>query len=160
MGAHEQLPEINDMRVLLLIASMVLFVPLASAADDLAVRASKYPVKETLDRLVAALDDKGIKVAARIDHAAGAKAAGLDMKPTEVLMFGNPKLGTPLMLANPHAAIDLPMRVLAWEDKDGKVWVGYIKPDALKARHALAGVDEQLKMMAGALEVLTKSAAE
>ena len=132
----------------------------ASAADEMAVKASKYPVKETADRLVAALEGKGIKPAARIDHAAAAKANGLDMPPTELVLFGNPKLGTPLMLANPQAAIDLPMRVLVWQDKAGKVWVGYVKPDALKARHMLGGVDEQLKTMAGALDAFTKAAAE
>ena len=132
----------------------------ALAADDLAVRPSKYSVKDTVDRIVAALDAKGIKPVARVDHAAGAKSAGLDMKPAEVLIFGNPKLGTPLMLANPQAAIDLPMRVLAWEDKDGKVWVGYVKPDVLKARHSLQGVDEQLKGIAGALEAFSKAGAE
>ena len=132
----------------------------ASAADEMAVKASKYPVKETADRLVAALEGKGIKPAARIDHAAAAKANGLDMPPTELVLFGNPKLGTPLMLANPQAAIDLPMRVLVWQDKAGKVWVGYVKPDALKARHMLGGVDEQLKTMAVALDAFTKAAAE
>ena len=132
----------------------------ALAADDLAIRPSKFSVKETIDRIVAALDAKGIKPVARVDHAAGAKSAGLDMKPTEVLIFGNPKLGTPLMLANPQAAIDLPMRVLAWEDKDGKVWVGYVKSDTLKARHSLQGVDEQLKGIAGALDAFSKAGAE
>ena len=132
----------------------------AARADEMAVKASKFPVKETADRLVAALEGKGIKPAARIDHAAAAKANGLDMPPTEVVLFGNPKLGTPLMLANPQSAIDLPMRVLVWQDKAGKVWVGYVKPDALKARHKLGGVDEQLKTMTGALEAFTKAAAE
>lgn len=144
-------------------ASLIAFAISAgavSAADDMAVKASKFPVKETADRLVAALEGKGIKPAARIDHAAAAKANGLDMPPTEVVLFGNPRLGTPLMLANPQAAIDLPMRVLIWQDKAGKVWVGYVKPDALKARHTLAGVDEQLKTMAGALDAFTKAAAE
>lgn len=143
-----------------LIAVAVVVASGAARADEMAVKPSKFPVKETADRLVAALEGKGIKPAARIDHAAAAKANGLDMPPTEVVLFGNPKLGTPLMLANPHAAIDLPMRVLVWQDKAGKVWVGYVKPDALKARHKLGGVDEQLKTMTGALEAFTKAAAE
>lgn len=129
-------------------------------AQDLAVKPSKFGVKETIDRIVADLDKRGIKPVARVDHAAGAKAAGLEMKPAEVVFFGNPKLGTPLMLANPEAAIDLPMRVVAYEDKAGKVWVAYTKPDALKARHKLDGVDAQLKVMAGALEAITKAGAE
>jgi uncharacterized protein (DUF302 family) len=74
----------------------------ARAADELTVKPSKYPVKETLDRLTAALDEKSITPVARIDHAEAAEAAGLELKPTEVLLFGNPKLGTPLMQANRH----------------------------------------------------------
>lgn len=147
------------MRLLIVVLASLLTVAPA-LAQDMAVRPSKYPVAETIDRLVKVLGEKGITPAARIDHAAGATAAGLTMKPTQVLLFGNPKLGTPLMLANPQAAIDLPMRVVAWEDKDGKVWVGYVKPETLKTRHGLAGVDEPLKMMAGALDAFTKAAAE
>lgn len=143
-----------------LVAAVLATAVTAAGAEEMAVKASKYPVKETADRLVAALEGKGIKPAARIDHAAAAKANGLEMPPTEVVLFGNPKLGTPAMLANPQVAIDLPMRVLVWQDKAGKVWVGYVKPDALKARHKLAGVDEQLKMMTGALEAFSKAAAE
>src|SRR5919106_4708143 len=94
----------------------------AKAADELTVKSSKYPVKETVDRLTAALKDKGITPVARVDHAAAAKAVGLDLKPTEVLLFGNPRLGTPLMQANRHVAVDLPMKVLVWEDDGGKVW--------------------------------------
>lgn len=150
---------------------MRMFLPLAAAlvtvagtsfadAQDLAVKPSKYTVKETIDRIVADLDKRGIKPVARVDHAAGAKAAGLEMKPAEVIIFGNPKVGTPLMLANPETAIDLPMRVVAYEDKAGKVWVGYVKPDALRARHQLTGVEDQLKAMAGALDAITKAGTE
>ena len=142
------------------LALFALLAPPAHASEDLAVKASKHPVKETVDRLVKALEEKGIKPAARIDHAAAAKANGLEMRPTEVVLFGNPKLGTPLMQSNPHAAIDLPMRVLAWQDAAGKVWVGYVKPETIKARYKLTGNDEQLKAMAGALEAFTKAAAE
>jgi uncharacterized protein (DUF302 family) len=145
----------------LILAALAALLTVGPAlAQDLAVRPSKYPVAETIDRLVKALAEKGIQPAARIDHAAGAAAAGLAMKPTQVLLFGNPKLGTPLMLANPQAAIDLPMRIVAWEDKDGKVWLGYVKPETLKARHGLAGVDEPLKLMAGALEAFAKAASD
>jgi uncharacterized protein (DUF302 family) len=131
-----------------------------SAAGDLVLRPSKYSVAETVDRLTAALKARGIEPAARIDHAAAAKANGLALKPTQVLLFGNPKLGTPLMAANPEAAIDLPMRVVAFEDAAGKVMVGYVAPTTLKARHGLTGVDAQLTAMAGALDGLVKAAAE
>jgi len=82
----------------------------------------------------------------------------LELPPTEILIFGNPKLGTPLMQANPEIAVDLPMKVLAWQDKAGKVWVAYTAPDALKARYGIADRDEVFKAMAAALQALTKAA--
>lgn len=131
----------------------------ATAADELATKPSKYSVKETVDRLTAALKDKGITPAARIDHAAAAKTAGLELKPTEVLMFGNPKLGTPLMQTNRHVAIDLPMKVLVWEDDAGKVWISYTPPATLRTRYKIESRDETLATMAGALEAFTSAAA-
>ncbi len=131
----------------------------AAMAETLMTQTSQFGVKETLDRLTAALDAKGIKVAARIDHAAGAKAVGMELPPTEVLMFGNPKLGTPLMQANPMIGLDLPMKVLAWQDKDGKVHVSYTKPSDLKARYGITDREEQFKAMEAALFALTGAAA-
>src|SRR5690606_33638301 len=105
----------------LFLALALLLLPTASfAQSQLVTVESNFDVAETVERLAAALEGKGIKVAARIDHAAGAKAAGLDMPPTQVVMFGNPKLGTPLMLANPDIAIDLPMKMVIWQDAGGK----------------------------------------
>ena len=138
---------------------LLLSLPMQSLAQSALTRLeSKFPVKETADRLAKALEEKGIKVAARVDHAAGAKAAGLAMPPAEVVMFGNPKLGTPLMLANPEIGIDLPMKALVWQDKAGKVWLGYTAPDALKSRYGVAGNDEVFKTMAGALSAFAKAA--
>jgi uncharacterized protein (DUF302 family) len=131
----------------------------AKAADELTVKPSNHTVKQTVDRLTAALKDKGIAPVARVDHAAAAKAAGLELKPTEVLLFGNPRLGTPLMQASRHIAIDLPMKVLVWEDDAGKVWIGYTAPDTLRARYKIDGKDDVLKTMAGALEAFTSAAA-
>jgi uncharacterized protein (DUF302 family) len=144
----------------ILLAFALAMAPAAAlAADVLTVIESKFPVKETADRLTAAIEGKGLKVAARIDHAAGAKSAGLEMPPTEVLMFGNPKLGTPLMMANPQMAIELPMKMVVWEDEAGKVQLGYTAPDALKDRYAITGKDEAFKMMSGALAAFAKQAA-
>jgi uncharacterized protein (DUF302 family) len=141
-------------------AALLLLVSATSAlSEKLIALESKYDVKETLDRLAAELDKRGIKVAARVDHAAGAKAVGMELPPIEVLMFGNPRLGTPLMQLAPAIGIDLPMKVLAWQDKAGKVWIGYAAPDALKARHGISDRDEVFKAMAAALDGLTKSAA-
>lgn len=134
-------------------------VAMAQTQSALTTIESKGSVKETADRLVKALEEKGLKAAARIDHAAGAKANGLDMPPTEVIMFGNPKLGTPLMLANPEIAIDLPMKIVVWQDKAGKTQVGYVAPDALKSRYGIKDQDEIIKTMTGALAGFAKAAA-
>jgi uncharacterized protein (DUF302 family) len=145
------------MRLAAAIIPLLLFTH-SALADQLVTIESKHSVKETLDRLTATLDKRGIKPVARVDHAAGAKAVGMELPPTEVLIFGNPKLGTPLMQSNPEIGIDLPMRVLAWQDKAGKVWVAYTAPDTLKARHGITDRDEIFNAMAKALQGLTKAA--
>jgi len=98
-------------------------------------RSSPYCVDETLERLGAVLQSLGIPVLARIDHSGGAAALGLEMKPTKLLIFGNAKAGTPLMLAAPTVALDLPLKTLVWEDVEGKVWVSYNTPQYLQERH-------------------------
>ena len=98
---------------------------------------SKYSVPETIDRIERAVTAKGMQIFARIDHGGEAKKAGLAMRPTELLIFGNPKGGTALMVAKPTAAIDLPMKALAWEDEDGKVWLTYNSPELLHERHGV-----------------------
>ena len=140
-------------------AALLLLLSATSAlSEKLVALESEYDVKETLDRLAAELDKRGIKVAARIDHAAGAKAIGMELPPIEVLMFGNPRLGTPLMQSAPAIGIDLPMKVLAWQDNAGKVWIGYTAPETLKARHDISDRDEVFRLMAAALDGLAKSA--
>jgi uncharacterized protein (DUF302 family) len=166
--SHQELPMTTSLKSIFLplaaalsVAGFVAGVTLGgshAAAESLTTVESKFPVKETLDRLSAELERRGIKVAARIDHAAGAKAVGMELPPTEVLMFGNPKLGTPLMQSNPAIGIDLPMKVLAWQDKAGKVWIGYNAADDLAARHGIKDRDEAVKAMAGALGGLVKGA--
>jgi len=105
--------------------------------DGLITVTSVHSVKETLDRLEASLKSAGITVFARIDHAAGAKSAGMDLRPTEVLIFGNPKAGTPLMQASQTIGLDLPLKVLAWQDAAGKVWLTYGDMAWLARRHNL-----------------------
>lgn len=128
---------------------------------SLVVRESQNTVKDTLDKLAAAAESKGAKVVARVDHAKGAAAVGAIMKPSEVLMFGNPKLGTPPMLANPRAGLDLPLKVLAYEDAAGKVWIVYPKASNLQSRYRLKGKDQDanFKAIADALDGLTGAAA-
>jgi uncharacterized protein (DUF302 family) len=113
---------------------------------------SAHGVKETLDRLENDVRSKGITIFARIDHAAGAKAVGLPLRPTELLIFGNAKAGTPLMQSHQTLGIDLPLKVLGWEDAAGKVWLSYNEPEWLAARHGdpLNG-GEAAKQMAAAL---------
>jgi uncharacterized protein (DUF302 family) len=127
---------------------------------NMVIRESGNSVKETLDKLAKAVEAKGAKVVARVDHAAGAKSVGTDMKPTEVLIFGNPKLGTPVMTGNIRAGLDLPLKVLAWEDAAGKVWVGYTKPAVLQSRYRLTGKEQtaNFKAIADALDGLTAAA--
>ncbi|PPD26478.1 MAG: hypothetical protein CTY20_14320 [Hyphomicrobium sp.] len=123
----------------------------AAGMSDLIVRESKRNVTETIDALAAALEAKGIKVIARVDHAAGAKAVGMELRPSEVLLFANPKLGTPLMQSNPEIGIDLPMKALAWQASDGRVYLGYTAPDKLKARYGIKDRDAEFNAMADAL---------
>jgi uncharacterized protein (DUF302 family) len=136
------------------------FVLVASPAlaGDFIVKPSKYSVAETLDRLTKALKSKGITIMARVDHAGGAEKAGLKLKPTQLLIFGNPKLGTPLMQTNRGIGLDLPMKVLAWQDDKGQTWVTYTKPDVLKARYNIKGKDGIFAKMTGALSKLTGKA--
>lgn len=109
----------------------------AHAGGNLVTKPSKYSVQETIERIEKAVMAKGMKVFARIDHSGEAKNVGLDMKPSVLLIFGNPKGGTALMVARPTVAIDLPMKALAWEDQEGKVWLTYNAPELLQERHGL-----------------------
>ena len=98
---------------------------------------SPHTVVETLARLETIVQAKGLTILARIDHSGDAAKAGLQMQPTKLLIFGNAKSGTPLMIASPSVAIDLPLKALVWQDEDSKVWLSYNSPDYLKKRHAI-----------------------
>jgi uncharacterized protein (DUF302 family) len=117
--------------------------------------ASHYSVEETGRRLQEAFAAKGLQVFATVDHSGEAEKVGLKMRPTKVVIFGSPKAGTPLMVAAPSLAIDLPLKVLVAEDAEGGVWVTYNSPDYLQERH---GVPEELmKNLAGAGVVIGKA---
>src|SRR5271155_3532389 len=98
---------------------------------------SPHSVSETLARLETIVQAKGLTILARIDHSGDAAKVGLKMRPTKLLIFGNPKAGTPLMIASPSIAIDLPIKILVWEDGAGKVWISYNDPFYLQMRHGL-----------------------
>ena len=118
---------------------------------------SPYSVPETLKRLESLLHAKNLTVFARVDHSGEAEKIGLTMRPTQLILFGSPQAGTPLMVASPTLAIDLPLKALAWEDADGQVWLSYNSAEYLKQRHGFP--DDLVKNIAGA-GALLESAVE
>jgi uncharacterized protein (DUF302 family) len=128
-----------------------------ATAEGIVSLPSPYSVPVTLDRLETILQQKNVKVFARVDHSGEAEKAGLHMPPTQLLIFGNPKGGTPLMLAAPLSAIDLPLKALAWQDGDGKVWVSYNDPSYLKARYSLS--DDLLPPIVAAVGLIKQAVA-
>ncbi|MBV8750012.1 MAG: DUF302 domain-containing protein [Candidatus Eremiobacteraeota bacterium] len=130
-----------------------------AGAIGLLTTTSRYPVAETVDRLADAVHAAGNTVFARIDHAAGAAEVGLSMPPTQVLIFGNAVVGTPLMQAAPTIAIDLPLRFLVWEDEAGTTRVAWNDPIYLAARHGAQHVEARLKAIGEKLAALAASLA-
>ena len=112
---------------------------------------SAHSVAITADRLENILQAKGMTVFKRVNHAAGAASVGKELRPTELVIFGNPKVGTPLMQCSHSIAIDLPQKALIWEDDGGQVWLSYNDPQFLALRHDTRGCDAVLKKVAGAL---------
>ena len=106
-----------------------------TSGDGLLHLSSPHSVAETLQRLESALRSKGITIFCRVDHSGEADKIGIKMQPTQLLIFGSPKAGTPLMLASPTLAIDLPLKALIWEDANNKVWLSYNAPEYLQQRH-------------------------
>jgi uncharacterized protein (DUF302 family) len=118
---------------------------------------SRHSVPDTLARLQSILKEKGITVFALVDHSGEAAKAGLSMRPAQLLIFGNPKGGTPLMVAAPRLAIDLPLKALAWQDEHGQVWLSYNSTEYLRERHGFPA--ELMKNIAG-IDTLIKKAVE
>jgi uncharacterized protein (DUF302 family) len=118
---------------------------------------SNHSVSDTVERLRSILQAKGVTLFALIDHSGEAEKVGMKMRPTKLLTFGSPKAGTPLMLAAPRSAIDLPLKILVWEDAQGKVWVSYNSPDYLKDRH---GLPRELLQNIAVVETLAAKAGE
>lgn len=129
-----------------------------SAPEGMIVVASPHSVEGTLDKLAVVLESKGMKIMARVDHSAGAASVDLELRPTQLMIFGNPKAGTPLMQCSQSLAIDLPQKMLAWEDEAGKVWLGYNDPMFIKARHSTEGCDAAFEKVSGALANFAKAA--
>ncbi|OED71354.1 hypothetical protein A143_17270 [Vibrio splendidus ZS-139] len=128
-----------------------------AASDGLIKYQSNYSVKETADRFESIAKSKGLTLFARIDHQKNASGVDLELRPTEVIIFGNPKVGTPLMQCEQDVAIDLPQKVLVTEDSNKKVWLSYNDPNYLMERHAINGCDEVVKKISGVLSKLSEA---
>jgi uncharacterized protein (DUF302 family) len=129
------------------------------AADGLITIRSSYGPKETMNRLEAEVKTKGLTVFAHMDHAAGAEAVGLPLGPTDLLIFGNAKGGTPLMQSIQTVGIDLPLKVLVWQDASGNTWLSYNDPNWIAKRHGLGHeVNAPVSAMAAALSAIAKAA--
>jgi uncharacterized protein (DUF302 family) len=148
-------------RCILLAWSLLLWSAVQAAeVSGLVTKPSKYPVAEASERLGKTLKAAGMTVFAEIDHAAAAEKAGLPMPTARVVIFGNPKGGTPMMVKAPSLAIDLPMKILVWEDAAGKAWVSYNTAAYVANRHGLKGMDKQIQGLDAALLKLTADIVE
>lgn len=134
------------------------FAPAAGAAEGLIAVQSPYSVKETVDRFESAAKSRGINVFLRLDHAEGARKIGKNLRPTELLVFGNPQGGTPLMECAQSAGIDLPLKALAWQDATGNVWLAYNDPNYLASRHGADNCGPVVENLSKALGGLTQEA--
>jgi uncharacterized protein (DUF302 family) len=138
------------------VASLV--VATGAAQADLVRKQSPHSVAETADRFEAAVKGKGLTVFNRVDHAAGAKKVDQKLRPTVLIIFGSPAVGTPLIQAQQTMGLALPLKVLAWEDTDGKVWLAYEAPADMAAAHGVAKDNPVIKRITGALDGFTSAA--
>lgn len=130
---------------------------MASADNGIVNKPSSHSVDQTVEKLKGILQAKGVALFALVDHSGEAEKVGMKMRPTKLLIFGNPKAGTTLMLASPSSAIDLPLKILVWEDEKSKVWISYNSPQYLQKRH---GLPQELMKTIGVVEALAASASE
>jgi uncharacterized protein (DUF302 family) len=121
---------------------------------------SRFGPKETMDRLEAEIRARGIKVFARIDHATGAAEAGLELRPTELIIFGNARGGTPLMQSVQTVGIDLPLKALVWEDASGTTWLSYNEPSWIAQQHNIPNAEPTVSKMTAALSAMSRKATE
>jgi uncharacterized protein (DUF302 family) len=132
----------------------------AMAAEGLITLRSNYGPKETMDRLEAEVKAKGLTVFAHVDHAEGAAAVGLPLRPTDLLIFGNARGGTPLMQSVQTMGVDLPLKILVWQDEAGNTWLSYNDPSWLAKRHGTGrDTEATIAALSGALQALAKGAA-
>jgi uncharacterized protein (DUF302 family) len=141
------------MRITVVMVLLLSLVVIANAGGGgIIVTRSAHDVNETINRLEAALRAKGITIFARIDHAANAKSVDISLRPEQLLIFGNPKLGSPLLQSNAMVGLELPLKALAWEDADGKVWLAYMDPQTIAERYRIEDRSALIAKMTGALK--------
>jgi uncharacterized protein (DUF302 family) len=145
-------------KLLLTLITILFFSSPAIAADGLISIKSSHDVKITADRLEETLKMKGMTVFTRINHAEGGQKVGIELRPTELIIFGNPKVGAPLMQCGQSVAIDLPQKALIREDKAGQVWLSYNDPEYLAKRHDIKGCDEVIEKIKNALGNFARTA--
>ena len=145
-------------KIFFTIIAVLLLTTSTYADSGLISEKSAHDVKTTADRLEGLLKQKGMKVFIRINHAQGAQKIGKELRPTELIIFGNPKVGTPLMQCAQSVAIDLPQKALIWQDAQGQVWLSYNDPNYLVERHQITGCGEVIKKVGQALGNFAKAA--
>ena len=147
------------MKKTIFIALSILFTAIPVAAVDGMVNVSStFTVEETADRMERILKEKGMTIFNRIKHSEGARKVGISLRATELIIFGNPKVGSPLMRCQQSVAIDLPQKALIWEDDKAKVWISYNDPRYLERRHDISGCEEVISKIQQALGGITKAA--
>lgn len=146
------------MKLLIGAACLSLSMVSISNAADLVRKTSPHSVAVTMDKLETAVEKAGANVAARVNHAKAAGTVGIDLEPNEVLIFGNPKIGSPIFVENPEAGLDLPIRVLVYSNKEGETIIAYRKPAALADEFSVSPDMKSFVMMGGALDKLTNAA--
>ena len=147
------------MKTIFLTALLILSLASASQSADGVVNVqSNFNVEETASRMECILKAKGMTVFSRIQHAEGARQVGIELRDTELIIFGNPKVGSPLMQCRQSVAIDLPQKALIWKDAEGKIWISYNDPKYLAKRHNLAGCEATIAKVEKALAGIAKAA--
>jgi uncharacterized protein (DUF302 family) len=146
-------------KTITLVLLSFMFSTYAVAVDSMLSVESAYPVKETADKFEAIIKEKGLSLFARIDHQKNAAGVNLALRPTELLIFGNPKVGTLLMQCSHRVAIDLPQKVLIWKDEKDTVWLSYNNPEYLRERHQIEGCDPVINKISKVLKALIQSVA-
>ena len=147
------------MRITIITAlSTLLIATPVVAANGIVNVPSAFGVEETSDRMEHILSEKGMTIFNRIKHSEGASKVGIELRETELIIFGNPKVGSPLMKCQQSVAIDLPQKALIWRDENSRVWISYNDPEYLKKRHNITGCDEVIAKIEKALSGITKAA--